>query len=145
MKTTAMKIIFGIFLMASLFIGLGCKKEAKICCAPPSVNLTGKWVDANKSEDTLEVYTEAGKGILFDNSAYYRNNQATITDKTVFKMQYQLQGDKIAVKPYTAAASIEYMLFDFSCIQPGTKFTMRQNAIRLYLSSIPMGTYEKVY
>jgi hypothetical protein len=140
-----MKIIFAILLMASLFIGLGCKKEAKLCCAPPpDANLLGKWVDVNKREDTLEVYIEGGRGILFDNSAYYRNNQATITDKNSYRMVYQFKDGKIGVKQYSAPTSAEFYYFDLTWIQQGMKFTMLQNAIRPYISSLPMGTYERV-
>jgi hypothetical protein len=137
-----MKFVLTIFLVTTLFTG--CKKDEKLCCLPPEIGLMGKWVDANKREDTLEVYTEGNKGVLFDNSAYFRNNQSTIADPNVYKMQFQLKDGKIGVKMYSAPASAEYNYFDLTWIQHGVKFTMRQNAIRPYLSSIPLGTYERV-
>ena len=136
-----MKIVIGILLSASLVTA--CTREEKLCCMPPEITFNGKWVDVNKREDTLEVYTEAGQSILFDNSAYYRNNQATISDKNTFRMIYQFKDGRIGVKQYTAPSNAEFNYFDLTWIQQGMKFTMLQNAIRPYISSLPMGTYER--
>ena len=138
-----MKPVIAFFLCISFFAD--CTKEEKLCCEPPEIGLFGKWVDVYKREDTLEVYTEGYRNILFDNSAYYRNNQATISDKNSFRMQFQFNSTKIGVKPYSAPASDAYNYFDFTWIQQSMKFTVLQNAIRPYLSSLPMGTYERVY
>ena len=136
-----MKFSPAIFLFIAVFPG--CKKEEKMCCMPAETNLSGKWVDVNKREDTLEVYTEAGRGILFDNSAYYRNNLATISDKNAFRMIYQFKDGRIGVKQFSAPANAEFNYFEITWIKEGLKFTMLQNAIRPYISSLPLGTYER--
>jgi len=59
-------------------------------------------------------------------------------------MQFQMKDGKIGVKMYSAQASDEFNYFDLTWLDPGMKFTMRQNAIRPFLSSIPLGTYERV-
>ena len=136
-----MKRICGIFL--SVLLLAGCEKEKKMCCMPPQVSLLGKWVDVNKRQDTLVAYVDGDRPILFDNSEYYRSVQALIYT-TQFRFQFQFQDNKVGVRPYTAKTSDPFMYYDFTWIEPGVKFTLLQNAIRPYLSSLPVGTYEKV-
>ena len=136
-----MKVLIAVLVLGLFFIG--CDKKEKICCLPPNIDIMGKWVDVNKREDTLVAYNEGNRTILFDNSGYYRSVQALIYT-TELRYQFELKGDKIGVKSYTATASDPYIYYDFTWIQQGSKFKMLQNAIRPYISSLPVATYERI-
>ncbi len=109
---------------------LSCKKDQGNAGIP-----AGTWIDQARPQDSLIVYRENGKNILFDKSQTYRDARPRPTSDDFYKWVYKLQPGKIQLRFYTQSAE-EYQTWEFAWTEEGKAFSLQANAIRPYLSSI---------
>ena len=130
-----------IFVLISLcLLSIACSKENAT-----DASLLGVWVDKNHPLDTLVVYRENGKNIIFDNSLAFRTPCCYVPNqKSNFLHQYLLKKDSIGFKYGNASHRDPYFFYSFRWIKYKEEFSMPYNGLRPYLSSIGTNTYVKV-
>jgi hypothetical protein len=132
-----------ILIVLLLFALFACTKNSSNDVSKYPTILMGKWVDAANLQDTLEVYKEGDKVIMFDNSLYLRTNLAIWVNYDSFKKEAgAITGDKIYLRPYKSTET--FFPYYFKWIEFPTRFEMQVQAIRPYLSAAYNLTYVKV-
>lgn len=139
------KIITILFLTATLY---SCKKENsavnnEIMADSSATQLTGKWINEMQPADTLDVYLENRKIIMFDNSLYFRTNLAIWTSDSWFKKEMEkIEGELIYLRPYNTSG--DYYENYFKWIDKPVKFEIWVQALHPELSALYKITYMKV-
>ncbi|MGE5107568.1 MAG: hypothetical protein ACM3H8_08490 [Sphingobacteriales bacterium] len=97
--------------------------------------LTGKWINVNATDNTLEIYKEGDKNILFDNSFYPGTNLAICVNNDGFKKEFTgLRAASIKIRSYKSNET--YIDYSFSWIERGVKLKIPVQAIKPQLSAI---------
>ena len=115
-----------------IIVAMSCEKQAA-----ENGGLTGVWVEKTNRLDTLVIYSEGGKNMMFDNSAAYRGFPVWASNYA-FRHEFKVNGDKIGFRP--PGNTVDFMWYDFRW-NSKDEFTMRYNGLRPYLSSIGDITY----
>ncbi|MDX2048529.1 MAG: hypothetical protein SFU87_17210 [Chitinophagaceae bacterium] len=107
--------------------------------------LQGTWVEKTNRQDTLLVYRENGRFIMFDKSLSYLSSPGPPLPGTN-KFQYRLLSEtKIGIKFYDDTSADPFRESDFRWITKGKEFFIQAIAIRLYMSStLATITYVKI-
>src|SRR5689334_17301323 len=117
-----MKVLL-LILVASLFSLTACNKTNAT-----DASLMGVWVDKNYPLDTLVVYREDGKNMMFDNSLAFRQSYATNPNaKNSVLHQYILTKGSIGLKWGNASRRDPYMFGSFRWINYKEEFNMSYN------------------
>lgn len=135
-----MKASMLIFLPAVIFFS--CKKNNDNRNTSPAI-LLGKWVNVSQRLDTLDVYLENNRVILFDNSLFFRTIMPIRANRDEFiKEVGSVQNERIYVRPYKS----NDVYFDnyFKWLSLHTKFEISVQALHPELSALYNITYEKV-
>ncbi|MBI3719207.1 MAG: hypothetical protein HY252_11530 [Sphingobacteriales bacterium] len=130
-----------LFLLPAVML-FSCKKNNDNI-DPSAATLVGKWVNVAGQLDTLDVYKEGDKIIMFDNSFYFRTNMAAWTNYNAFKKEVgSISNETIYTRPYKS----NDVYFDnyFKWLNPYTKFEIRVQALHPEVSALYNITYEKV-
>lgn len=102
--------------------------------------ILGAWVDTQHTADSLFIYAENGRLLLFDNSMAYRSHADAVSLKGDYTWQVKLIETGIIIMPYTfspvenPAFAIDYVPNYFSWISEGEIFELAVNAFRPYVS-----------
>ncbi|RTL56364.1 MAG: hypothetical protein EKK37_18010 [Sphingobacteriales bacterium] len=135
-----MKAIILYLLSAILFFS--CKKSSNNINTSATA-LLGKWVNAAQRLDTLDVYIENSKLIMFDNSLYLRTNYLAWINYDYFKREVKnIQDELIFVRPYKSNSG--YIDNYFKWLTPNSKFEIQVQALHPERSALYNITYEKV-
>lgn len=133
-----MKNILFILLLIAGF--LACTKNRN---SSSSTLLKGKWIDAQHTGDTLEIYGEGGKLVAFDNTFYLRTSMLPYINYNEHRREIgDLLKDEIYVRPYQSSGP--FFNYYFKWVNYPDKFETDVHAIRPYISSVYNVTWIKV-
>lgn len=102
--------------------------------------ILGTWVDTQHSADSLFIYADNGRLLLFDNSMAFRSHTNADSIKDAYTWQVKLIETGIIIMPYTfspvdnPAFAIDYVPSSFTWISEGEIFELAANAFRPYIN-----------
>lgn len=126
-------------LLAFVFFSLACNKDVK-----KNAVLLGTWVEKQYRTDTLVVYQQHGRTIMFDNCMQYRLSGRMFPDDKFFRSEIRLDGNRIGFRGTDASRREEFNYFDFEWVVYKEEFRMHYNGLRPYLSSIGYFNFVRV-